>query len=188
MISVVPCFAARACPPLVLRDKWTLLRWAFYVLVEDFAVQIKVLLTKDVTNIGKAGELKRVATGYARNYLFPRGLALMPTEGAMRHVEIIAKAEAKRSDKLTADARALAEKVNTTTLEFTAKVGEQGRLYGSVTSQDIADKLGEKLGQEFDRRKIELGEPLKQVGEHKVPIHLFGDVNAAVNVKITPEE
>jgi len=172
----------------VLHDKWTLLRWTFYVLAEDFAVQIKVLLTKDVTNIGKAGELKRVATGYARNYLFPRGLALMPTEGAMRQVEITAKAEAKRSDKLTSDARALADRINATTLEFTAKVGEQGRLYGSVTSQDIADKLSEKLGQEFDRRKFELAEPLKQVGEHKVPIHLFGDVNAAVNVKITPEE
>ena len=113
---------------------------------------------------------------------------MMPTEGAMRHVEITAKAEAKRSDKLTADARALADKVNTTTLEFTAKVGEQGRLYGSVTSQDIVDKLGEKLGQEFDRRKLELAEPLRQVGEHKVPIHLFGDVSAAINVKITPEE
>ena len=151
-------------------------------------MQIKVLLTKDVNNVGKAGELKRVATGYARNFLFPRGLAMMPTDGAMRHVEITARADAKRSDKLSADARALADKVNMTTLEFTAKVGEQGRLYGSVTSQDIADKLSEKLGQEFDRRKFDLGEPLKQVGEHKVPIHLFGDVNAAVTVKITPEE
>ena len=73
-------------------------------------------------------------------------------------------------------------------MQVAGQVGEQGRLYGSVTSQDIVDKLQEKLGQEFDRRKIELGEPLKQVGEHKVPIHLFGDVSAAVNVKISPEE
>lgn len=151
-------------------------------------MQIKVLLTKDVDNLGKAGELKRVARGYARNCLFPRGLAMLPTEGAMRHVEIMAKAAAKRSQKLASDALALAERLNATTLDFRAKVGEQGRLYGSITSQDIADMLNQKLGVEVDRRRIELAEPLKQVGEHKVPIHLHGDVNATVNVNIAPEE
>jgi large subunit ribosomal protein L9 len=147
-----------------------------------------VLLTKDVTNVGKAGEMKRVARGYARNYLFPRGLAMMPTEGAVRHVEIMAKADAKRNEKATSEARTLAEKLNTTTLPFTAKVGEQGRLYGSITSQDIADKLNEKLGLQIDRRKIALAEPIKQVGDHKVEIGLFGDVSGTVTVKVAAEE
>ncbi len=151
-------------------------------------MQIKVLLTQDVNSLGKAGEVKRVARGYARNYLFPRGVAMLPTEGAMRHVEIMGKANAKRNAKLSADARALAEKMNATMLDFKAKVGEQGRLYGSITSQDIADALQQKLGMDVDRRKIELAEPLRQVGEHKVNIHLHSDVNATVNVNITPEE
>ena len=151
-------------------------------------MQIKVLLTKDVDNLGKAGEVRRVAQGYARNYLFPRGLAMLPTDGAMRHVEIMAKAEAKRNSKMTADAKATAEKLGAITLDFKAKVGEQGRLYGSITSQDIADRLKESVGMEIDRRKVELAEPLKQVGEHKVQIHLHGDVKATVNVQIAPEE
>jgi large subunit ribosomal protein L9 len=152
------------------------------------AVQVKVLLTKDVVNLGKAGELKRVASGYARNFLFPRGLAMMPTPGAVRHVEISAKADAKRNEKETAEARALADKFNATTLNFTAKVGEQGRLYGSITSQDIADKLQEQAGVEVDRRKIGLAEPLRQVGEHKVPVQLHGDINATITVNIAAEE
>ncbi len=151
-------------------------------------MQIKVLLTKDVANLGKAGEVKRVARGYARNFLLPRGLATRPTEGAMRSVEMNAKAEAKRSQKMDSEARALAEKLNAIMLDFTAKVGEQGRLYGSITSQDIADALNQKLGIEVDRRKIDLPEPLKQVGEHKVLVHLHGDVGATVNVNIVPEE
>ncbi|MCA1552855.1 MAG: 50S ribosomal protein L9, partial [Chloroflexi bacterium] len=158
-----------------------------FICLWRMAVQIKVLLTKDVEQLGKAGELKRVARGYARNYLFPRGLATVPTEGAMRQVEIISKAEAKRGAKLSADARATAEKMSATPLEFTAKVGEQGRLYGSITSQDIADALSQKLGAEVDRRKIELAEPLKQVGEHTVNVRLYGDVAANVKVTITPE-
>jgi len=151
-------------------------------------VQIKVLLTQDVATLGKAGEVKRVARGYARNYLFPRGMAMPPTEGAMRHVEIMSKANVKRNERQSADARALAERMNATALEFKAKVGEQGRLFGSITSQDIADALQQKLGVEVDRRKIELAEPLRQVGEHQVSVRLHGDVNAIVNVNIAPEE
>ncbi len=156
--------------------------------IGETPVQIKVLLTQDVASLGKAGDIKRVARGYARNYLFPRGMAMLPTEGAMRHVEIMSKANARRDDKLAADARAFAERINATTLDFKARVGEQGRLYGSITSQDIAEALQQKLGVEIDRRKIELPEPLRQVGEHKVSVHLHGDINAAVNVNIAPEE
>jgi len=152
------------------------------------AVQIKVLLTKDVDNLGKAGELRRVAQGYARNFLFPRGLAMLPTAGAVRHVEILKRAAGKRNAKLTADAQALAAKINATALSFTAKVGEQGRLYGSITSQDIADQLNQKLGVEVDRRKVELADPLKQVGEHKVTVQLHGEVKATVTVTVAPEE
>jgi large subunit ribosomal protein L9 len=113
---------------------------------------------------------------------------MMPTDGAVRHVEIMAKADAKRNEKATNEARALAEKLDKTTLSFKAKVGEQGRLYGSITSQDIADKLNERIGLEVDRRKIELAEPIKQVGDFKVAIQLFGDVSGTVMVKVAAEE
>jgi large subunit ribosomal protein L9 len=151
-------------------------------------VQVRVLLTKDVPNFGKAGDMKRVARGYANNYLFPRGLAMMPTAGAVRHVEIMAKADAKRNEKANAEARALAERIDKTTLSFKAKVGEQGRLYGSITSQDIVDKLNEKLGLDVDRRKITLPEPLKQVGDFKIAVQLFGEVSGTVTVKVVAEE
>ena len=150
-------------------------------------MQIKVLLTKDVDNLGRAGELRRVAQGFARNYLFPRGLAMLPTDGAVRHVEIMKRADNKRNAKLTADAQALADKLAATPLSFTAKVGEQGRLYGSITSQDIADKLSAQAGVEVDRRKVELAEPLRQIGEHKVQVHLHGEIRATVNVQIAAE-
>lgn len=160
---------------------------AWYLCLEGVAVQIKVLLTKDVDNLGRAGEVRRVAQGFARNYLFPRGLAMLPTEGAVRHVEIMKRADGKRNAKLTADAQELAAKLAARPLNFTAKVGEQGRLYGSITSQDIADQLKEQWGLEVDRRKIELAEPLKQIGEHQVQLHLHGEVRATVNVQIAAE-
>jgi large subunit ribosomal protein L9 len=151
-------------------------------------VQIQVLLTQEVEKLGKAGEVKRVARGFARNFLLPRGLAVIPTAGAMRQVEMNAKAAMKRNAKLSNDAKGLAEQLAKQMLVFTAKVGEQGRLYGSITTQDIADKLHEQLGVEIDRRKIELAEPLRLVGDHSVTIHLHGDVSAKVAIQIKAEE
>jgi large subunit ribosomal protein L9 len=151
-------------------------------------VQIQVLLTQEVEKLGKAGEVKRVARGFARNFLLPRGLAVIPTAGAMRQVEMNAKAAMKRNAKLSNDAKGLAEQLAKQMLVFTAKVGEQGRLYGSITTQDIADKLQEQLGVEIDRRKIELAEPLRLVGDHSVTIRLHGDVSAKVAIQIKAEE
>jgi large subunit ribosomal protein L9 len=151
-------------------------------------VQIQVLLTQEVEKLGKAGEVKRVARGFARNFLLPRGLVVIPTPGAIRQVEMNAKAAAKRNVKLTNDAQVLAAQLEKLTLTFTAKVGEQGRLYGSITTQDIADKLQEKLGVEIDRRKIELSEPLRLVGDHTVNIRLHSDVSAKVSIQIKAEE
>jgi large subunit ribosomal protein L9 len=151
-------------------------------------VQIQVLLTQEVEKLGKAGEVKRVARGFARNFLLPRGLAVIPTAGAMRQVEMNAKAAMKRNAKLSNDAKGLAEQLAKQMLVFTAKVGEQGRLYGSITTQDIADKLQEQLGIEIDRRKIELAEPLRLVGDHSVTIRLHGDVSAKVAIQIKAEE
>ncbi len=151
-------------------------------------MQIQVLLTQEVEKLGKAGEVKRVARGFARNFLLPRGLAVIPTAGAMRQVEMNAKAAMKRNAKLSNDAKGLAEQLAKQMLVFTAKVGEQGRLYGSITTQDIADKLQEQLGVEIDRRKIELAEPLRLVGDHSVTIRLHGDVSAKVAIQIKAEE
>lgn len=151
-------------------------------------MQIQVLLTQEVAKLGKAGEVKRVARGFARNFLLPRGLAVIPTPGAIKQVEMNAKAAAKRDMKLSADAKVMAEQLGKLMLEFKAKVGEQGRLYGSITSQDIASALQQKTGSEFDRRKIELAEPLKQAGDHSVEIRLHSDVTAKLNIRIVPEE
>jgi large subunit ribosomal protein L9 len=147
-----------------------------------------VLLTQEVEKLGKAGEVKRVARGFARNFLLPRGLAVIPTPGAIRQVEMNTKASAKRNVKLTSDAQVLATQLEKLTLTFMAKVGEQGRLYGSITTQDVADKLREQIGVEIDRRKIELSDPLRLVGDHSVTIRLHSDVSAKVSVQIKAEE
>ena len=111
---------------------------------------MKVILSKDVAGTGKAGEVKDVADGYARNYLIPRKLAIPASGGALRTVEQQKAAEQKRADAEEASARALADRLTSAPVILTAKVGDQGRLYGSITSADIADQLSAQLGQNID--------------------------------------
>ncbi|MSP14531.1 MAG: 50S ribosomal protein L9 [Chloroflexi bacterium] len=146
---------------------------------------MKVILKKDVEKLGGIGDLKEVANGYARNFLFPQDLAMPATKGAVKEAEQLKRAVEKRKQKQRNDAQALAASMSKLRLPFKRRVGENERLYGSVTSSDIAEAI-EAAGFEVDRRKIELDEPLKEVGSHSVPIKLFGDVVAHVTVVIEP--
>jgi large subunit ribosomal protein L9 len=147
---------------------------------------MKVILSKDVQGTGKAGEVKDVADGYARNYLIPRKLAIPASGGALKNVEQKRAAEEKKAATEESAARALAERLTSAPVVLTAKVGDQGRLYGSITSADIADQLSAHLGQPIDKRKIELDEPIRQLGTFDVTIRLHRAVNAAVKVDVQP--
>ena len=147
---------------------------------------MKVILTKDVQGTGRAGEVKDVADGYARNFLLPRKLAIPATGSALRSVEQRKASEAKRASTEEQVARALAERLMAAPVMLTAKVGDQGRLYGSITSADIADQLSAQLGQPIDRRKIELETPIRQLGTHEVTIRLHRAVSAVVKVDVQP--
>jgi len=147
---------------------------------------MKVLLKQDIQNIGLAGEVHKVADGYGRNYLLPQGLAVVASPGMMKQaVAWRKKAEAHR-EELRAEYEALSKKIEDVTLTFTARAGETGKLYGSVTTTQIADDLNELLGTDIDRRKVGI-EPLRQLGEHQVVVRLSGDFQPEVTVIIENE-
>jgi large subunit ribosomal protein L9 len=147
-----------------------------------------VLLLKDVDRLGQAGDVKKVAAGYARNYLFPQELAVVATPGAIKQAERQRQAESRREAKAMSEAQALAEALDGRTVSFQARAGETDRLYGSITNVNIAEALAEEIGQEVDRRKIELEEPLKELGTHAVTIRLAPEAEAKVTVVIEREE
>jgi large subunit ribosomal protein L9 len=149
---------------------------------------MEVLLLKDVEQLGEAGEIKRVANGYARNFLIPRGLAVIATPGAVKQVELQLESEARREAKELDEAQALAEALEGRTVTFQARAGESDRLYGSITNANIADALSEQVEQEVDRRKIEMHEPLKELGTHTITIRLAPSAEAKVTVVIEREE
>jgi large subunit ribosomal protein L9 len=146
-----------------------------------------VLLLKDVEPLGLAGEVKRVSNGYARNYLFPKGLAVEATPGAIKQAEQRHKAATRRQAKEISEAQALAQILDGMTVTFQARAGETDRLYGSITSSNIAEVLGERIDREVDRRKIELEEPLKELGTHAVTIRLAPGAEAKVTVVVERE-
>jgi len=148
---------------------------------------VKIILTRDVPNVGDAGDVKNVAAGYARNYLIPKGLAVKATPGALKAFERRQTAESSREERLAARAEALAARLSELTLTFEAKAGEKGRLYGSVTTADMAEALEREVGEKFDRRKNILSDPIRQVGRHTVSVRLAADVVAEVKVVVKPE-
>jgi len=148
----------------------------------------EVLLLRDVKRLGKAGEIKRVADGYARNYLIPRKLAVMVTESTIQQVRAKLQAEARRREKEITTAQSLAERLPQITLTFKVKAGEKGQLYGSITNADIATSLEKEIGQKFDKRKVLLEEPLRHLGSYKVPVKLATDIVPEVTVVLEAEE
>ena len=149
---------------------------------------MEVLLLKDVEQLGQTGEIKRVADGYARNYLIPRGLATMATPGAIKQAELQRQKDARRQAKELDEAKVLAQELDGRTVTFQARAGESDRLYGSITNANIAEALEEQVEQEVDRRKIELEEPLKELGTHAITVRLAPGAEAKVTVIIEREE
>jgi large subunit ribosomal protein L9 len=146
----------------------------------------KVLLREDVDDLGARGEIVRVRAGYARNYLLPRKLAVEATAGNVKGIEAERAALLKKEAKERSTAEAQSQKMSSLVLEFKRKAGEQGALYGSVTSMDVAEALKEK-GYEIDRHRIHLREPLKRLGEFAVPVRLHREVTIDLKVKVSAE-
>lgn len=151
------------------------------------AKKMKVLLLRDVEHLGKAGEIKDVSGGFGRNYLLPKGFAVLATKSHIKQAEERLAAQRRRAEAARREAEALAAKLSALTLTFTAKVGEQDRLYGSVTNADIAAKLREEVGIEIDRRKIVLEDPIKRTGEYEVPVELASGITATLKVVVVGE-
>ncbi len=148
---------------------------------------MQVLLLQDVPGVGKAGQVKSVADGYARNYLLPRKLAVSATEGALKQAQSIKDAAARRDAKTLEEAQRLAELLKETTLTFRAKAGEGDRLFGSITAGDIADALASEKRITIDKRKIEMPNPIKELGTRKVDIKIHPEVTAPVTVIVEKE-
>lgn len=148
---------------------------------------MKVIFLKDVKGQGKKGEIKEVSEGYANNFLIPRGLAIRANEGSIRQQEHHKAAEARRKEQEREEARELAKKLEAVTLTMKTKAGEGGRLFGSITSKHIAEEL-EKLGYRIDKRKIELGDPIRSLGVTQVPIRLHPEVTATLKVSVVGEK
>jgi large subunit ribosomal protein L9 len=148
---------------------------------------MKVILTENMPKLGEVGDVCDVADGYARNYLLPQGLAVLATAGSLKQVNNLKRQEIHQRERLRGDAEVLKAQLEKLTLRFTAKVGETGRLYGSITSGNIAEQIEEQTGQEVDRRKIILDNPLKELGRFAVPIRLLPDVVAQLAVIVESE-
>lgn len=146
----------------------------------------KVLLREDVDDLGARGEIVRVRAGYARNYLLPRNLAVEATTGNVKGIEQERAALLKKEAKERATAESQSQQIGSLVLEFKRKAGEQGALYGSVTSMDVAEALKER-GYEIDRHRIHLREPLKRLGEYSVPLRLHREVTMDLQVKVVAE-
>ena len=147
---------------------------------------VKVVLTQDVASLGKAGDLKDVSPGYMRNYLVPKRLAVLATSGELKTLEARRDQIAKTQQKVRSAAEATAARLGEVALTFQVRVGEQNRLYGSITSKDIADELARTAAITIDRRDIELEEPLKMLGTFEVPVRLGHEVKGTI--KVTLEE
>ena len=148
---------------------------------------MRVLLTKDVDNLGRAGDVKEVADGYGRNFLLRRKLAVAAGRGAEAEAKRLREAAVKRETKDRSAAQAVADEIDNKTVVVRLKVGAEDKAFGSITNQDIAAALKAQHRVEIDRHKIDLKEPIKALGEHQVSLKLHRDVNAHVNVIVTQD-
>ena len=147
---------------------------------------MRVILKREVAGLGRPGDVKDVADGYAQNFLLPRGLAIEATAGEMKVLSRARDAKRAKQDRAHAEAEELAKRLSETTLVFKLKAGEQGKTFGSVTSKDIAEALQREQKVDVDKTKVHLPEPLKALGVHQVEIRLLTDVRANVTVAIEP--
>ncbi|HCJ10608.1 MAG TPA: 50S ribosomal protein L9 [Clostridiales bacterium] len=145
---------------------------------------MKIVLVQNVPKLGKRGEVVAVADGYARNYLIPRGLALEATPANLKRFEAEQAAAKRRAEREAAEAQAAAEQLEGLRLTVKAKAGEEGRLFGSVTAKDIAESIKEATGLDIDRKRIEIEEPLKALGDHRVTVRLSPEIAREITVTV----
>jgi large subunit ribosomal protein L9 len=145
---------------------------------------MKVLFKKDVPDVARAGQIKEVADGYARNFLIPRGLAVAATAGALKQVAVGQAVAARRATEEEQAAQALKQRLEAEPIVLESKAGSTGRLYGSITTSDVATAIKNQLGAELDRRDLEITEPVRQVGQHRVTARLHKGVTAILTVEV----
>ncbi len=145
---------------------------------------MKIVLRDDIDNVGRKGDLIEVADGYARNYLVPRGLAIVATKGTIKQAQAMQRSREVREAREREAAEAVAGRLRDQTVRIQARVGEAGKLFGSVTATDVADAVAEQLEVELDRKKLDLGEPIREVGMHDVSLKLHPDVEASFHVVV----
>ncbi|HEX3031548.1 MAG TPA: 50S ribosomal protein L9 [Bacillota bacterium] len=148
---------------------------------------MRVILQQDVKNMGKKGAVIEVAEGYARNYLFPRKLAVEATAGQLKEVEMKNAAEARKQQQIEDEARQLAEKLQELNVKVTTKTGEGGRLFGSITNKDISEVLAKKHNLNIDKKKLELKDTIKSLGSYQVQVKLHPKVHTTLMVQVVEE-
>jgi large subunit ribosomal protein L9 len=148
---------------------------------------MKVILLKDVKGLGKAGSVVNASDGHARNYLIPRGLAKEATEGGLKSLELQKAAEEKRKREELAKAKALADKISSLTVKLKGKAGEGGKLFGSITSKDVAEAMEKQHNIKIDKRKIQMDSPIKELGVSTVEVKVYPEVSAKLKVEVAAE-
>jgi large subunit ribosomal protein L9 len=149
---------------------------------------VKVLFVKDVKGTARSGEVKEVADGFARNLLLPKGLAVIATDSAQKNVAVRTQIAISKKERAKTESQALAEELEKVRVVFKVKVGDQHRLYGSITNADIAEAVSREIGQEIDKRRIILDEPLRHLGQFQVPIHVAANLDPTVTVVVEQEK
>jgi large subunit ribosomal protein L9 len=149
---------------------------------------VKVILANDIEALGFKGDVVTVADGYARNFLVPKGLALVATKGTLRQAEQMQRARAERDQKAKEAAAAKVSELAASPVYISARAGEGGRLFGSVTRADVARAIEEQLSEKIDRHDVRLEDPIRSLGLHQVEVHLHEEVNALVTVEVIAHE
>lgn len=147
----------------------------------------KLILTHEVTGLGAPGDVVEVKDGYARNFLVPRGLATAWSKGAEKQIAGIRKARKAREIATMDEAKAVRDRLQAAPVVVTVKAGASGRLFGAVTTADIAEAVAAAGGPKLDRRKIEIAQPIKSLGDHQVQVRLHEDVTAQIDVRVVPQ-
>lgn len=149
---------------------------------------MKVILQKPVEKLGDPGDVVDVTAGYARNFLVPRGLAVRAEKGALKHAENLKRAHVSRQSKEKVEFEALAAKLIASKVLISARAGEEGKLFGSVTAADIAEAIAAQTDIQVDRKDVHLDEPIRSLGTHDVRVHLFPEVEPVLTLEVTAEE
>jgi large subunit ribosomal protein L9 len=149
---------------------------------------VKVVLLEDVRRLGMAGEVKEVADGYGRNFLLPRKLAMLATPPALKEAEILRQKQAETQQQLNTEFSELAQQIEGITVSFKAKVAAEDRLYGSVRETDIAREVSNVIGSDIDKEKVELQEPIRQLGSYEITVRLTQDLAPKITVTVEEED